>query len=112
MKIRILIAVALLAFLAPIAGARHIAYLGTDSEGRAVLQTEDGNVAVRQGDEVPGWGTVVTVDPDQVVIERTVSTEEKERLKSEGMLGADVERAEIPRQIGIELRSGAPLLSD
>jgi hypothetical protein len=85
--------------------AQEIHYLGRmQGEQRGLIQLHGRHFTVAEGDEIPGMGTVHEVTDDTLVVRRTLTEEDKERLRAGGHAVYDVEE----QHIGNLLRRLAP----
>ena len=77
-----------------------LAYLGPGRSPRsAVIEDDDrGPREVRKGDVLPELGEVQTIDEDEMVFERVLTDDEREKLKADGLLAPDVRRLRLYRQ--------------
>jgi len=80
------------------AGAVDLRYLGRDDSGRALLETGAGQ-AYRSGvgDAVPGFGAVVEITDNTVVLRRLLTQQEKNALRQGGWAVYDAERLRVTR---------------
>ena len=103
MRLLTLAAVALLA--APPLGAQELHYWGkvTGAEKRGWIERQGQHVDVGEGDEIPGVGIVQEVRDEVLVVRRTLTDDEKQRLRVQGLEVVDVKVSIVPnlwRRVG------------
>ena len=96
-----MVAAAMLGAMAP-TPARALSYV---SPGRradsAIVEDEDRRPReLQKGDVLPELGEVRTIDEDEVVFERILSDDERDKLKAEGLLAPDARRFRLYRRPG------------
>jgi hypothetical protein len=79
--------------------AAALSYLGPGRSARsAIVEDDDGGPReVRKGDVLPELGEIQTIDDDEIVIERILTEEERDKLKANGLLAPDVRRFRLYR---------------
>lgn len=81
------------------AWAGEIRYLAWNDEfEEAAVETAAGAQWVGLGDWVPGFGTVVDIDEERVVLRRILDETEREALASQGFLSYAAEEAVVLRE--------------
>ncbi len=88
--------IAALMAVAP-AGAQEIHYWGkmNSDDRQGLIQLDRQYFAVSEGDEIPGMGTVHKITDDVLIVRRSLTEVEKERLRAEGRAVFDVEQQHV-----------------
>lgn len=85
--------------LAGAAFADKLEYVDRDAAtGAALVEHGQGKQAVREGDEIPGWGRVKSVDERELRLERRLTDAEREALRKKGALPVATEEIIVPRR--------------
>jgi hypothetical protein len=74
----------------------HYQGLLPDGTGRGRVQHRGMSYAVSVGDEIPGWGRVTAVTARALFARRSLSDDEKEARRAEGLFAPDVQELRIP----------------
>ncbi|HEV8640561.1 MAG TPA: hypothetical protein VGV13_05635 [Methylomirabilota bacterium] len=103
--IRLLTVAATALLAAPPLGAQELHYWGqvTGVERRGWIERQGQHADVGEGDEIPGVGVVQEVRDDVLVVRRTLTDDEKQRLRVQGQEVVDVKVSIVPnlwRRVG------------
>ena len=80
--------------------ATALSYLGNvRSAHTAVIEDDDHEPReVHKGDLLPELGEIQTIDENEIVFERILTEEERDKLRAEGLLAPDVRRFRLYRR--------------
>ncbi len=79
--------------------ADEIRYLAWDeSAQRAVIETAAGAQVVELGDLVPGYGSVISIDREVIVLRRVLSEAERDALYEQGRTDYWAEQVDVVRE--------------
>ena len=83
--------------LAVPAAEAELRYLGLNQGAAAggVIHLGGQLYAVDVGEVIPNWGTVATLDADEIVVKRVLSGVEKEALRAQGKAVYDVQHMHV-----------------
>jgi hypothetical protein len=95
---QIAIALAILVSAVTTLPAKNLRYLGKagDDGTRGRVHHEGKSYTVREGDEIAGWGKVKSVTDEYLVIERTLTADEKRDREAKGLAAPDVQDVHVP----------------
>ena len=94
MKTILVLAILLLPAAAP---ADKLEYEAHDRRaGAAQVRHARGSQAVKEGDEIPGWGRVKSFDDRELRLVRRLSDEERASLRQRGLLPVAAEEIIVP----------------
>ena len=101
MKCTVLILGALVAGLASVSAghAEQLRYWGQHPETSAgLIELGPKEYSVKPGTEIPAWGRVKEVSDQRLIVEQTLTEDEKRRMREQGALPYDILQIHVPRE--------------
>ena len=93
------------------ANGEPLRYLGTHPDrSTAVIELGPRAFFVKPGTEIPAWGRVKEVTDQHLVVEQTLTDNQKQRMREQGALPYDSLEIHVPREDPERPRGYAPPL--